>query len=82
MYTVETDEQSDEQVCALPQAALAAFAEARAMLEVSPWSGLPIINSKPDGPLRVLPFGNSGLITYLIVDRQRRVALLDVLWAG
>jgi hypothetical protein len=81
LYTVDTDEQSAEQVCALPAEALAAFAEARALLEVSPWSGLPIIDSKPDGPLRVLLFGNSGMITYLIVDRERRVALLEVLWA-
>lgn len=82
MYIVETDELSEEQVCALPGDALAPFAEARAMLEVAPWSGRPYVRTKPHGPLRVLPFGKSGLTTYLIVEDQRRVALLEVLWAG
>ena len=36
MYTVTSDSQSQQQVDALPAAALTPFAEARAMLEVAP----------------------------------------------
>jgi hypothetical protein len=82
LYTVATDESSEEQVCALPREALVAFAEARAMLEVAPWGGRPYVRTKPDGPLRILPFGKEGMIIYLVMESQRRVALLEVLWAG
>ncbi len=41
LYAVTTDDQSQQQVGALPAEALAAFAEARTMLEVSPWGGVP-----------------------------------------
>ena len=40
-YTVTTDDQSQQQVEALPAEALVPFAEARAVLEVAPWSGVP-----------------------------------------
>jgi hypothetical protein len=32
--------------------------------------------------MRQLPFGGLGVITYLILDDQRRVDLLIVTWAG
>lgn len=77
-----TDESSDVQISALPHDALAGFAEARATLEVAPWGGRPYVRSKPDGALRVLPFGKGGMVVYVIVESQRRVVLLEVLWAG
>jgi len=39
LYTVETDEQAQQQVAALPPEALSAYAEVRALLEVNPWAG-------------------------------------------
>lgn len=50
------------------------------MLELTPWSGAPLNN--PDGAVRVLPFGRSGLTTFLILDEQRRVGVLRVQWVG
>jgi hypothetical protein len=54
------------------------------VLEVAPWSGDPLIGSKPDGGIRTTTFGPSGqgMITYLILEDQRRVDILDVLWIG
>ena len=57
MYTVTTDDQSQQQVDALPAEALAPFVEARATLEVVPWNGAPYHNNKPDSPMRALNFG-------------------------
>ena len=36
----------------------------------------------PDAPVRTIAFGpdGQGLVTYLILDSQRRVDVLDVLW--
>lgn len=82
MYTVETDEQSDQQIAARPAAALPPFLEARTLLEVHPWSGDPIHRGNPEGPVRTLTFGSSGMIIYLIMEDLRRVDVLDVLWAG
>ena len=54
MYRVETDEQAQGQADALPADAITAYAELRAMLEVSPWSGEPINIRNPDGPVRTV----------------------------
>lgn len=84
MYRVTTDEQSQPQIEALPSAAEAPFAEARVVLEVSPWSGDPLLADRPDTGIRTLTFGpcGQGMITYLIFEDQRRVDILDVVWIG
>jgi hypothetical protein len=82
LYRLTTDEQSQPQIEALPQAALAPFAEVRAMLEVAPWAGDPLNDRDVDSPVRTVAFGphGQGLVTYLILERDRRVDVLDVLW--
>ena len=84
MYRVDADEQVQDQAARLPPDALAPFAELRTMLEVSPWSGNPINDDNPDGPVRIAPFGpeRQGIATYLILDDQRRVDLLQIAWLG
>ena len=82
MYRVTTDQQSQLQIDALPPEALAHFAELRATLEVAPWAGDSLSDENPDAPVRSLTFGPAGrgMVTYLILERQRRVDVLDVLW--
>ena len=84
MYRVETDDQVQQQVDALPADALTSYAELRTVLEVSPWSGEAINVGNPDGPVRTLVFGGEreGMVTYLILEDQRRVDVLSVLWLG
>ncbi len=54
------------------------------MLEVAPWNGDPLNKLKPDSPMRPCTFGpnDEGMTVYLILDDQRRVDLLTVVWAG
>ncbi len=52
------------------------------MLEVNPWGGDPYHRQNPDAPLRTLAFGGAGMVTYLILEDQRRVDLLIVFWMG
>ena len=82
MYDVTIDERSQPQIDALPPQALAPFAEARTVLEVAPWNGDSINAADPAAPVRTLAFGaaGQGLITYLILARDQRVDILDVLW--
>lgn len=84
MYEVGADELSQPEIDALPESALPFFAEARVVLELAPWSGEAINAASPDGPVRTLAFGAAGhgLITYLILEDQRRVDILKVLWIG
>lgn len=82
MYEVTTDEQSRAQIDALPADALAPFAEVRAMLAVAPWGGDSLNDANPDAPVRTVAFGpeHGGLVTYLILEAERRVDVLDVMW--
>jgi hypothetical protein len=81
-YDIEVYPDAREQIAALPAEALHPLAEATAMLELTPWNGAPLRNDNPGGPVRTLPFGHFGLITYLILDDQRRVDVLNVMWPG
>jgi hypothetical protein len=82
VYEVTTDDQSRQQIDALPADALTPFAEARAALELAPWNGRPYHRRQPDSPMRTLTFGplGAGKVVYLILDDQRRVDILVVLW--
>lgn len=82
MYRVIDDDLVPEQVAALPAEALSAYAEARTVLEVAPWSGSPYRKEYPEGPMRTVIFGSSGAVTYLIVERDREVHALLVQWIG
>jgi hypothetical protein len=74
--------QSQAQLAALPEPALALFAEARTVLELAPWNGQPYHPRRPESPMRTLLFGphGEGKIVYLILEDRRRVDLLVVLW--
>jgi hypothetical protein len=84
VYRVETDAPAEPQIAALPSHALAPYAEVRTLLEVNPWASDPINKQNPDGEVRTLTFGphHEGLVTFLILEDQRRVDVLDVIWLG
>lgn len=82
MYRIETDSAATEQIVALPAEALADYTRVLGVLELVPWNGDPLHDDNPDGAVRTLPFGRAGLVTYLILDDQRRVDVLNVLWVG
>jgi len=81
MYRVVTDELVQQQIDALPTEALAFVAELRTLLEVQPWSGKPLHPKNPDG-VQTISFGThgAGLAYYLILEDQRRVDLLTLIW--
>lgn len=82
MYKVEVDPEAREQIGAMPAQALVALAEVMAVLEVAPWSGSPHHHGNPHGAVRRTVFSGQGMIIYLILEDQRRVDVLKVLWAG
>jgi hypothetical protein len=80
VYEVDLAGSAAAQVAALPAVALAPYQELRVMLETAPWSGDALRDDYPGGPVRTIAFGQGGLAMYLILERQRRVEILDVLW--
>ena len=84
MYSVESEQLAGEQVAALPAEAPPFYAELMALLETALWSGEAYNRQRPDANMRTHAFGqrDQGLAIYLILDDQRRVAVLRVLWTG
>lgn len=83
MYLLITDSLAEPQVAALPAEALAAYAELRTVLELTPWNGDPMNAANPDGAVRTMLFrGGLGLTTYLVLERQREVHVLMVQMLG
>ncbi len=84
MYRVDVSEEARAAVAALPAEVLGELAEAFAVLEVAPWSGLPQNDDNPEGAVRHLLFGPAaaGRIVYLILENTRDVEVLRILWLG
>lgn len=84
MYSVETEFAALDEVAALPPEALPAYAELMTLLEVAPWSGDPYNLQRPDANMRTRTFGGGahGLAIYLVLEADRRVVILRVLWVG
>lgn len=84
MYSVDIDSEVDEQISALPAAALPSFAELMVLLEVAPWSGNAYNRKRPEANMRTQTFGNDheGLVIYLVIEDQRRVSVVRVIWGG
>ena len=83
-YSIDIDPEAQDAIAALPHHALLGLAEAFAALEVAPWSTGRSVNAErnPGSGVRNLPFSAAGMITYLIVEHERRVDILLVTWAG
>jgi hypothetical protein len=85
VYVVQTDADVDEQIAALPAHALPFYAELMAMLALTPWSGEIYNQQRPDtATMRTHDFGPhaEGFVTYLILEHERRVSILRVVWIG
>lgn len=84
MYSVESSDEALDQIAALPPGALPFYAELMATLELAPWSGEAYNRWRPEANMRSHDFGDDaqGFATYLILERQRRVIVVRVVWAG
>jgi hypothetical protein len=60
------------------------YAELVTFLELTPWEGHPYRDDKPDGNMRLMPFGpgSEGMVTYVVLEEERRVAVVNVTWVS
>jgi hypothetical protein len=82
-YRTVTDPQVRAQIRALPAEVLPALADAMGVLQLTPWNGRPYNAVDPDSWMRQLDFADDrGFITYLVLDDQNWVDVLNVTWLG
>ncbi|WP_061296666.1 hypothetical protein [Herbidospora cretacea] len=80
MFELILDPIAEDQIAALPEEALRPLADLFALLEVAPWSGQPYDPANLKANMLTHAFGERGLATYVILDRQREVYLIRVEW--
>ncbi|HEX3783424.1 MAG TPA: DUF6247 family protein [Pseudonocardiaceae bacterium] len=81
MYRIVPDAEVIDQIAALPAKALPLFAETIEVPRLVPKNGSLLHSANPDG-LREVFFGPGGKLTYLVLEDQREVHLLRLVWAG
>jgi hypothetical protein len=84
LYKTEVYPDAQDQIAALSPAAQVKLSEAIAVLQLVPWNGVSVNKKNPDGALRQLMFGpvGAGMVTYLVLEDQREVHIVKVLWLG
>lgn len=84
MYRIIPDAAVSEQVAALPDDALAAYADLLGVLARTPWDGSPLHEDNVDGEVRRWGFGPSmaGQVIYIVIERTREVHIVLVQWFG
>jgi hypothetical protein len=79
VYHVVTYEEAAAQIAALPVEGLVAYGQLLDVLQLTPWNGPSINPENPRGPVRLWTFAR-GMVTYLILEDQQRVDVIDVVW--
>jgi len=80
VYRIETYSDAIEQIATLPDDALADYAQVLGVLELVPWNGARCATTTPTAPFGPCRSAGPGLVTYLILDDQRRVDVLNIVW--
>lgn len=83
MYRVVIHDQAQATVDVLPAGSAVRWPEVLDVLELTPWTaGEPWSTSHPQGNIRTLVFGDGAMATYMVLERDREVHVLEVYWAG
>ncbi|MCY9782850.1 hypothetical protein KIK06_02975 [Nocardiopsis sp. EMB25] len=82
MYRIDIEDIAKEQIRALPEHLLPELASLFALLELQPWSGPPMDARRPSGNIRRHDLGEGGecSVVYLVLDDQKLVLLLRLVW--
>ncbi|WP_331764125.1 hypothetical protein OG225_43475 (plasmid) [Nocardia sp. NBC_01377] len=82
MYSYEQADEVGQVLAGMPIELLEYFAELIAFLELTPWTGRPFQPRNPEGNLRKMVFGpnSEALLVYLILEEQRRVVGISLIW--
>jgi hypothetical protein len=82
LFRWELDDLAREQLSGLPpqvQLALSDLMDAVVIVDPAEYQRRP---GEPQRPLRTLPFGQAGLVTFLVYEPDDLVLVTRVIWAG
>ena len=82
MFRWELDDLAREQLTGMPpqvQLALSDFMDAVVIVDPAEYQRRP---GEPERPLRTLPFGQAGLVTFLVYEPGDLVLVTRVIWMG
>lgn len=80
MYNVTVDEIVTDRLAAMPHDLMAAFGGILGQLCVDPWGQTSSSYSDdPRDAMRSMPFGNGGLVIYMVNETKRLVVVFDVI---
>jgi hypothetical protein len=82
VYSYEHTSDVADQLAELPGDLVLRYMELISFLTLTPWSGPPYKSDNPDGAMRVMDIGPDGecQVTYLVLEDERRVVVLNVVW--
>ena len=82
MFRWELEDLAREQLAGMPppaQLALSDFVDAVVIVDPAEYQRRP---DEPERPLRTLPFGQAGLVTFLVYEPDELVLVTRVIWTG
>ncbi len=82
MYRWELEDLAREQLAGMPppvQLALSDFMDAVVIVDPAEYQRRP---DEQERPLRTLPFGQAGLVTFLVYEPDELVLVTRVIWTG
>jgi hypothetical protein len=82
LFRWELEDLAREQLAGMPsrvQLALADFMDAVVIVDPAEYQRRP---EEPERPLRTLPFGQAGLVTFLVYEPDELVLVTRVIWTG
>ena len=82
MFRWELEDLAREQLAGMPlpvQLALSDFMDAVVIVDPAEYQRRP---DEPERPLRTLPFGEVGLVTFLVYEPDDLVLVTRVIWTG
>lgn len=82
MFRWELEDLAREQLAGMPrrvQLALSDFMDAVVIVDPAEYQRRP---EEPARPLRTLPFGQAGLVTFLVYEPDELVLVTRVIWIG
>ena len=82
MFRWELEDLAREQLAGMPppvRLALSDFMDAVVIVDPADYQRRP---DEPERPLRTLPFGQAGLVTFLVYEPDELVLVTRVIWTG
>jgi hypothetical protein len=82
LFRWELEDLARDQLAGMPvqaQLALADFMDAVVIVDPAEYQRRP---GEPERPLRILPFGQAGLVTFLVYEPDDLVLVTRVIWMG